>query len=65
EKRIIITQDNDFKNWIKPNKAGVFIIPSYLSNQEIDDLLSLRTVIPAKAGDPHEMDSTPVVNPAE
>ncbi|MBU4017137.1 hypothetical protein KKF69_06735, partial [Patescibacteria group bacterium] len=40
EKRIIITQDNDFKNWIKPNKAGVFIIPSYLSNQEIDDLLS-------------------------
>ena len=40
KERIIITQDNDFKKWIKPKQAGVFMIPSYLSNQQIDDLLS-------------------------
>lgn len=40
DKRIIITQDNDFKKWVKPKGAGVFIIPSYLSNNQIDIKLS-------------------------
>ncbi len=40
EDRIIVTQDNDFKKHIKPNKAVTLIIPSYLSNDEIDRLLT-------------------------
>lgn len=40
ENRIIITQDIGFKKWIKPKGTGVFIIASYLSNKQIDDLLT-------------------------
>ncbi len=37
--RIIITQDEGFKKRIKQNRAGVIIIPPYLSNEEIDKFL--------------------------
>ncbi len=40
ENRIIITQDNDFKKWIKPKQAGVIIIPPYLSTEEMDRILT-------------------------
>lgn len=40
KKRIIITQDTGFKRWIKPKGTGVFIIPSYLSNSQIDKILT-------------------------
>lgn len=40
ENRIIITQDDDFKKHVKPNQAGVLIIPSYLSSDEIDRILT-------------------------
>lgn len=39
EDRIIITQDNDFKKWVKQKGAGALIIPPYLSSSEIDNLL--------------------------
>lgn len=38
--RIVITQDDGFRKWVKRNKAGIFIIPSYLSNKQIDLLLT-------------------------
>lgn len=40
ENRIIVTQDGDFKKLISPKAAGVFIIPSYLTTTQIDQLLS-------------------------
>ncbi len=40
EKRIIVTQDADFKKWFKKKGAGVFMLPSYLTTSEIDSLLS-------------------------
>ena len=39
ENRIVITQDNDFKKWVKEKGAGAFILPAYLSNKQIDGLL--------------------------
>jgi len=36
ENRIIITQDDGFRKQIHRRGAGVFIIPSYLTNAEID-----------------------------
>jgi len=36
EKRIIITQDDGFRKQTHRKGAGVFIIPSYLTNDEID-----------------------------
>lgn len=40
KKIILVTLDNDFKALIIPKGAGVFIIPSYLSNDEIDAVLT-------------------------
>lgn len=38
--RIIVTQDGDFRALVKPTGAGVFTIPSYVTNEEIDSLLT-------------------------
>lgn len=40
EKRFVITQDRDFKKMVMKNKPGILIIPSYLTNDEIDRLLT-------------------------
>ena len=39
ENRIIITQDDGFRKQAKKKGAGIFIIPSYLTNDEIDLML--------------------------
>lgn len=39
ENRIIITQDDGFRKQTQKKGAGVFIIPSYLTNDEIDLIL--------------------------
>lgn len=36
ERRLIITIDDDFKNLVRPGKAGVIFISPYLSNSDID-----------------------------
>ncbi len=36
EKRHVVTIDDDFKKLVKPKKAGVIIIPSELSNEDIE-----------------------------
>lgn len=38
--RIIVTQDVGFKMLVKPKKPGIFVIPSYLSNEKIDKILT-------------------------
>lgn len=40
EKRIVVTQDNDFKRYKKIKSAGVLIIPPYLTTGQIDELLT-------------------------
>lgn len=40
ENKILVVQDNDFKLYAKYKGAGVLIIPSYLSNKQIDNLLT-------------------------
>ena len=37
--RIVISQDLDFLKITKPKMAGVIIIPPYLSNEKIDQLI--------------------------
>ena len=39
ENRIIVTQDDGFRKQVYKKGAGVFIIPSYLTNDEIDKIL--------------------------
>ncbi len=39
ENRIVVTQDNDFKRWVKPKGAGAFIISAHLSTEQMDELL--------------------------
>ncbi|MBI5451954.1 DUF5615 family PIN-like protein [Candidatus Gottesmanbacteria bacterium] len=39
EKRYVITQDDGFRKQIKKRYSAVFIIPSYLTNQQIDELI--------------------------
>lgn len=39
EKRIIITHDKGFRKQLKLNGTGILVIPSYLSNKEIGELL--------------------------
>lgn len=39
ENRIIITQDDGFRKQIRKKGTGVFIIPSYLTNDEIDSVI--------------------------
>ena len=41
EKRFVVTINySDFKKLIKPGRAGVIGVPSYLANEEIDKLLA-------------------------
>lgn len=40
EKRIVVTQDYDFKKFVKAKKAGVFLLPPYLNSEQMDILLS-------------------------
>ena len=39
ENRIIVTQDNGFRKQVNKKGAGIFIIPPYLTDDEIDDIL--------------------------
>ena len=40
EDRIIVTQDRRFNKQLKIHGTGIIVIPSYLTNQEIDILLT-------------------------
>jgi len=41
EKMIIITQDEKFRKQIKSKGTGIIVIPSYLTNEEIEALIIL------------------------
>lgn len=40
EKRIIITQDDGFRKQVKKKGTGALIIPSYLTNETMDKILT-------------------------
>lgn len=41
QNRFVITHDKDFKLFVKPNKPGIFILPSHLSNAELDTIVTI------------------------
>ena len=40
DKRFVVTQDDGFRKQVKNGRTAVFIIPSYLTVNEMDILLS-------------------------
>jgi predicted nuclease of predicted toxin-antitoxin system len=40
QRRFVLTHDKDFKQFVKPNLPGVLILPSHLSNEVVDALVS-------------------------